>query len=72
VDYEGRNDEDGVYRAFVSHGDHEICDTDFVETSLGKFVAAVRGDADRPLATVAEGLQNLEMQLTLLDLAERK
>jgi predicted dehydrogenase len=71
VDYEGGNDDEGVYRAFLRHGEHEICDTDFVETSLDQCVGAVRGDAPRPLATVAEGLQNLEMQLTLLSLAER-
>lgn len=72
VDYEGRNDDVGVYRAYLTHGEHEICDTDFVETSLSEFVGAVRGDIRRPLATVAEGLQNLKMQLALLDPAERK
>ena len=72
VDYEGRNDDEGVYRAYLCHEDTEICDTDFVETSLGEFVGAVRGDVKRPPATIAEGLQNLEIQLTLLDVAERE
>ncbi len=72
VDYEGGNDAEGVYRAYLSHEDHQICDTDFVETSLAEFVGAVRGDIKRPLATVAEGLQNLSIQLTLLDVAGRK
>ncbi len=71
VDYEGRNDEKGIYRAYLSHEGREICDTDFVETSLQRFVGAVRGDVERPLATAAEGLQNLQMQLTLLAGAER-
>jgi predicted dehydrogenase len=72
VDYEGGNDEEGVYRAWLSHDDHRLCDTDFVETSLAEFVGTVRGDLPRPLATVEEGLQNLGIQLRLLDLAERK
>ncbi len=72
VDYEGRNDDEGVYRAYLTYEDEEGCYQDFMERSIERFVAAVRGDADRPLATAAEGLQNLRIQLKLLDLAERK
>lgn len=71
VDYRGGNDEQGVYRAFLSHEGREFCDTDFVETSLAEFVGAVRGDHSRPLVTLAEGLENLRMQLTLLEMADR-
>lgn len=71
VDYEGRNDEEGVYRAWLSRQGEEMCAQDFVETSVERFVAAVRGEADRPLATAADGLQNLRMQLALLETGQR-
>ncbi len=69
VDYEGRNDEEGVYRAYLTHEGEETCAQDFMEKSLECFVSAVRDDSRQPLATVADGLQNLQMQLTLLDIA---
>ncbi len=70
VDYEGRNDDQGVYRAWLSRDGDEICAQDFVEASIERFVGAVRGERERPLATAAEGLQNLHMQLRLLAMAE--
>jgi predicted dehydrogenase len=71
VDYEGRNDEQGVYRAYLSHEGAEIEAQDFAHTSIERFLAAAGGGAQRPLATVADGLCNLEMQLHLLSIAER-
>jgi predicted dehydrogenase len=71
VDYEGRNDDEGVYRAYLTYDGEESCHQDFMEKSLEQFVAAVRGDVQSPLATVADGLQNLQIQLTLLDSARR-
>ncbi|NLO05064.1 MAG: Gfo/Idh/MocA family oxidoreductase [candidate division WS1 bacterium] len=72
VDYEGRNDDQGVYRAYLMHDGEEVCAQDFVEASLEQFVNAVRGEARRPLATAADGLQNLRMQLALLAAAESR
>ncbi|MGD9496298.1 MAG: Gfo/Idh/MocA family protein [Armatimonadota bacterium] len=71
VDYEGRNDDEGIYRAWLSREGEETCAQDFMEASIERFVDAVRGDVPRPLATAAEGLQNLEMQLHLLDMSQR-
>lgn len=71
VDYEGRNDEQGVYRAYLTYEGDESCHQDFMESSLERFVAAVRGDAKAPLAPITDGLHNLRIQLTLLDMAER-
>ena len=71
VDYEGRNDDQGVYRAYLTYQGEESCHQDFMESSLERFVAAVKGEAARPLATVAEGLENLRIQLALLEMAER-
>lgn len=71
VDYEGRNDEQGVYRAYLSHQGAEIEAQDFVHTSIERFVQAARGEAEQLLATVEDGLANLEMQLHLLGIARR-
>lgn len=71
VDYEGRNDDSGIYRAWLSHDGEEVCAQDFMEASIERFVGTIRGDVERPLATVAEGLQNLQMQLRLLARAQR-
>lgn len=71
VDYEGRNDASGTYRAWLSREGEEIAAQDFMEASIERFVRAIRGDVERPLATVPEGLQNLQMQLRLLAVARR-
>lgn len=65
VDYEGRNDEQGIYSAYLKLGDSELKATDFVQSSISRFVAAAQGTGE-PLATVADGRQNLHMQLRLL------
>jgi len=71
VDYEGRNDENGVYCAYLSREGAQVKGQDFVQTSLERFVKAVREPGRQPLATVADGLRNLEIQLHLLATAER-
>ena len=71
VDYEGRNDAEGVYRTYLTYEGEESCHQDFMEASLERFVAAAKGTAQRPLATVAEGCENLRMQLALLAMAQR-
>jgi predicted dehydrogenase len=71
ADYEGRNDEQGIYRAYLSHEGAEIEAQDFVHTSIERFVQAARGDAEQPLATVEDGLANLATQLYLLGIGRR-
>ena len=68
AEYDGRNDEDGVFAAYLKLGEHELKAVDFVQTSISRFVGAVRGEAT-PLATLQDGLINLEMQLNLLSVA---
>jgi predicted dehydrogenase len=65
VDYEGRNDEQGIYAAYLRLGDRELKATDFVQTSIRRFVEAAQGTGV-PLATAADGRDNLRMQLQLL------
>lgn len=65
VDYDGRSDEQGVFSAYLTLEDYELKTTDFVESSIGRFIGAVRGETE-PLAPVTDGLRNLEMQLELM------
>ncbi len=71
VDYEGRRDENGVFCAYLSDGGREVKTTDFVQTSLTRFIAGAAGDNVQPLASGEQGLRNLEIQLRLLERAER-
>ena len=66
VDYEGRNDESGVFRTCLRLGEVEATSDDFMYLSMRQMVEAARGRAPRPLATLAEGLANERMQLAIL------
>jgi len=66
VDYEGRNDASGVFRTYLRLDDYEAESDDFMYLSMRQMVLAASGQADRPLATLAEGLRNEEMQLEIL------
>jgi hypothetical protein len=70
VGYEGRNDEDGVYCSYLTHGGGELKAKDFMEESITRFAAAAGGEGE-PLATGATGLKNLETQMRLVVGAER-
>ncbi|MFO7947068.1 MAG: Gfo/Idh/MocA family oxidoreductase [Armatimonadota bacterium] len=71
VDYEGRNDENGVYAAFLSAGDTEIRADDFMYQSIRQFLDTIRGGADEPLAPIGDGYLNEQMQFAILDAARR-
>lgn len=64
VDYEGRNDEQGVYAAYLTLGDREMKATDFMQASISRFVEAVQGKGP-VLATIEDGLANLDMHLRI-------
>jgi len=70
VQYEGRNDETGVYAAYLKLGDAELKATDFMQASISRFVEAVRGNAG-PAASLRSGLTNLELQLGLLEVSRK-
>ncbi len=70
MDYEGRNDDAGVYRSYCTLEGQELWWDDFMQLSFRAFVAAVR-EEDRPLATMRDGLGNLGFHLQLLAAAER-
>lgn len=68
ADYEGRNDENGVFAAYLQRGGLEIKTTDLVQASIARFVDAVRRQG-APLATLSDGARNLGLQLALLQAA---
>ncbi len=67
MDYEGRNDEQGVFCAYLTHEGRESKRPDFVQVSLERFIAAARGEGEGVLATGRDGLKNLDMQLAILE-----
>jgi predicted dehydrogenase len=66
VDYTARKNERGEFHAFLTASDGRTIELpDFVDTLIGNFVAACRGD--EPLTvTGADGAQNVEWQLRIL------
>lgn len=71
MDYEGRNDDTGVFRTYLKTGDVEAESHDFMYLSMRQMVLAATGQADAPQATLAEGLENEEMQLEILAAGRR-
>lgn len=71
VDYEGRNDANGVFRAYLSHDGVEREYTDLLHSSIDHFIRAVRGEAE-PLISAEEAYRNLELQVQVLEHAVRE
>lgn len=66
VDWDGFADEDGVYRASLTHGDHSIRGNDFLHTMIDRFSAAALEGRSHVLVGPEEALLNLELQVELL------
>ncbi len=71
VGYEGRADEEGVYRSYLSYDGTELKARDFMEESITRFAATAGGEGQL-LADGRTGLRNLELQLRLVERAERR
>ncbi|MDH7571306.1 MAG: Gfo/Idh/MocA family oxidoreductase [Armatimonadota bacterium] len=70
LDVAGRNDAQGVYRAYLSDGKSERECPDFMHTNIAEFVRAVRCGG-QPLVGPEDALRNLEWQLEILRRATR-
>ena len=68
--YEGRNDGQGQFRAYLRCGDKEIEYDDFVLTTMTAFVEAAAG-AGAPMVSVEEALKGFDLHLQLHDLRYR-
>jgi predicted dehydrogenase len=71
LEYEGRNDENGVFCTYMKLGAMETKAEDLMHTSVRRFVSAASGHG-QPLATLADGLDNLRLQLHLMGVAEHR
>lgn len=71
ADYEGKNDDQGIFRTWLTLEGQSACSDDFMYLSLRQLWLAATGQAPRPLATLAEGLANQQLQLHLLDRGRR-
>ncbi|MCZ6632333.1 MAG: Gfo/Idh/MocA family oxidoreductase [bacterium] len=71
ADWEGFPDENGVYRARLSHGEEEISCKDFMHILIDEFAKAVRGDGGQVVVSGEAGLINLTYQADLLRQADR-
>ncbi|MBS10116.1 MAG: hypothetical protein CME19_00755 [Gemmatimonadetes bacterium] len=69
VDWDGFADEDGIYRASLSHGDQTVSGDDFLHTLIQSFSASVAEGRTDVAAGPDAALLNLEMQVELLRLA---
>ena len=68
ADCEGRADANGVYRAVLSCGGHEVVEEDFMARLIREFSEAVTGGGPPPVAG-SIGVRNLELQLEILEAA---
>ena len=66
VGYEGRNDDQGRFRAYLCHNDQEYVFDDFVQTAMQRLASAVAGDGE-PLVSLDAALAGFDLQLQLYD-----
>ncbi len=71
VDCLGRPDAGGVYRAVLRQGETEVEGEDFMQLLIAQFDQAL-GQGHAPLVDGATGVRNLELQLQILQEAERR
>ncbi|MCC7262511.1 MAG: Gfo/Idh/MocA family oxidoreductase [Candidatus Latescibacteria bacterium] len=71
VDCLGRTDAAGVYRAVLRQGETEVVGDDFMQLLIAQFDQAA-GQGSPPLVDGATGVRNLELQLEILQEAERR
>lgn len=66
ADWDGFADENGIYRAQLTHGSHTVSGEDFLHTMIREFTASVLSGRDNVLVGHQEALLNLEHQIDLL------
>jgi predicted dehydrogenase len=72
VDWGGRPDARGIFRAYLRHEGKEWEVEDFMHTTIAKFVAFVREEPDGAiLATGQDGVENLRIQMEILQRCRR-
>lgn len=72
VDYEGRADENGVYRTFLTYENHTLQMDDLMQSSIQQFLTAITTPGARPFVGSEEALKNLELNMMILERGSRK
>ena len=67
VEWEGRPDESGMYRAYLHHGEKVACCEDFMHTLLKSFASCVAGTGGEVLVPGEIALRNLALQVEVLE-----
>ncbi|MEE2709779.1 MAG: Gfo/Idh/MocA family oxidoreductase [Gemmatimonadota bacterium] len=67
VDYYGQPDDQGVYWAFLRHGDDIIKTVDFMQLSVRRYIKSVRSGGTTPFVDGHAAVKNLEMSMIILE-----
>ncbi len=70
VEYQGRNNERGVFRTYLKRGAEEFEFDDFVYTNMKRFLEAAAGRG-APLVSLEEGIRAFDLFLRLYELRHR-
>jgi predicted dehydrogenase len=72
VDYEGKADEQGVYRTFLQFEKETVMMDDLVQLSINRFLTAIRDRDIKPFSSALDALKNLEMSVIILERGVRQ
>ncbi|MBT5875230.1 MAG: Gfo/Idh/MocA family oxidoreductase [Candidatus Latescibacteria bacterium] len=67
VDYFGKADDHGVYRAFLKHGDDTVDSEDYMQLSVRQFISAIQNSATEPFVNGHAAVKNLEASMVILE-----
>lgn len=71
VEYEGRADANGTFRAMLHHGDQTLASDDLVQVSVRQFLDIVRRGEGRPFVDGQDAIKNLELEILILERGRR-
>ena len=72
VDYEGKADDQGVYRTFIHYEKDTVILDDLVQLSIGRFLDAIGDRHVKPFSGACEALKNLELSMMILERGSRR
>jgi hypothetical protein len=72
VDYEGKADDQGVYRTFIHYGKDTVILDDLVQLSIDRFLDAIGDRHVKPFSGARDALNNLELSMMILERGSRR
>lgn len=67
VDYFGKADDHGVYRAFLKHGNDTVDSEDYMQLSVRQFIRAIQTGTTEPYVNGRAAVKNLEASMVILE-----